>query len=255
MKVFGSYARYYDLLYKDKGYSEEARFIHNLLQNYVPEAHSILDLGCGTGVHAAYLAAAGYTVHGVDLSTDMLERATKHLAEMPPAQASRLTFSQGDIRTVRLNGSFDVIISLFHVMSYQTTNEDLQRAFDTAKVHLMPGGVFIFDCWYGPAVLSDRPVTRVKYLENEVIRVTRIAEPLMHANTNLVDVNYHVLIEDKQSGNFEDVKETHHMRYLFKPEIELLFDKNGFELLECGEWMMDKKLGFDTWYVYFVAKK
>jgi SAM-dependent methyltransferase len=254
MNVFGNYARYYDLLYRDKDYAGEAQFIHKLLTNYAPSTKSILELGCGTGAHAALLAKEGYQVHGVDFSTDMLQRASDRLPHLPSELASRLEFSPGDIRTIRINKQFDVVISLFHVISYQITNEDLQAAFATAKAHLKPGGVFIFDCWYGPAVLSDRPVVRVKRLEDEVLSVTRIAEPILYANENLVDVNYQVFIKQKNTGTVEEIQETHKMRYLFKPEVKFLFVQSGFDYIECGEWMTNREPGFDTWGVYFVAK-
>jgi predicted TPR repeat methyltransferase len=81
MTIFGAYAQYYDLLYRSKNYVAEAQYIHQLIQSYVPGALSVLDLGCGTGAHAVQLAREGYRIHGVDLSTGMLERAKSRLAE------------------------------------------------------------------------------------------------------------------------------------------------------------------------------
>ncbi|WP_017721974.1 class I SAM-dependent DNA methyltransferase [Kamptonema formosum] len=254
MSVFGNYARYYDLLYRDKDYAGEAHYVSKLLQAHAPAAQSILELGCGTGAHAALLAEKGYEVCGVDMSAEMLERANKRLQALPAQQASKLQFHQGDIRTFRLIRQFDAVISLFHVISYQTANEDLRAAFATAKTHLKPGGAFIFDCWYGPAVLSDPPAVRVKRLQDEEIAVTRIAEPVMYANDNLVDVNYQVFIKNLQDGTIDTIEETHRMRYLFKPELELLLSGAGFELMACGEWMTDKEPGFNTWGVYFVGR-
>jgi hypothetical protein len=45
------------------------------------------------------------------------------------------------------------------------------------------------------------------------------------------------------------------MRYFFKPEIELLLTKYGFELLHSEEWMTGKPLGFDTWGACWILKK
>lgn len=253
MKLFGNYARYYNLLYRDKDYAGEARFIHQLLQTHAPGVRSILELGCGTGTHASLLANEGYEVHGVDLSAEMLQQACDRMTQLPQELALKLTFSQGDIRTIHIERQFDAIISLFHVFSYQTTNEDLQAAFATARRHLKPGGVFIFDCWYGPAVLSERPSTRVKRLEDEEISITRIAESVMHPNQNLVDVNYQVFIKDKNTGAVEELQETHQMRYLFNPEIDLLLKESDFKLIENREWMSNREPGFDTWGVYFVC--
>jgi len=139
-------------------------------------------------------------------------------------------------------------------MSYQTDNADLRAAFATAREHLEPGGVFIFDCWYGPAVLTERPAVRVKRLEDDETAVTRIAEPTMHANDNLVQVDYQVIVRDKLSGSVEELHESHRMRYLFRPEIELLLGEAGMSLLSAAEWMTGRAPGFDTWGVCFVAK-
>jgi hypothetical protein len=101
--------------------------------------------------------------------------------------------------------------------------------------------------------LTDRPAARVKRLEDEFIEVTRTAEPVMHPNENLVDVNYELVIGDKKTGTREELRETHRMRYLFKPEIELFSNHSGMRIVECGEWLTGRPAGFDTWGVYFVA--
>lgn len=254
MTVFGDYSRYYDLLYRDKDYIGEAQFIHQLIQNYAPKTQSILELGCGTGNHAMLLAKEGYNVHGIDLSEEMLQQARDRLSNLPPDLASHLTFSQGDIRNVRLKQKFDVILSLFHVISYQITNEDLQAAFATVKEHLKPNGIFIFDCWYGPAVLSQSPTVRVKRLENEEILITRIAEPEIYPNDNLVDVNYQVFIKDKKSGSVDELQETHRMRYLFQQELNLFMNSFELKIVDCCEWMTGCQPNVNTWGVYFVGQ-
>jgi len=245
MSVFGAYSKYYNLLYKDKDYVGEAQYVHYLIQKHAPGARSILDLGCGTGLHDFELAKFGYKIIGVDLSEEMLAAAR--------SRYSSPSFFLGDIRTVRLNQTFDVVVSLFHVMSYQTTNEDLQDAFATARTHLKPGGLFIFDCWYGPAVLTDPPVARVKRLADDEISLIRIAEPVMHYNENIVEVNYEMLITDKVSGAMELLRETHRMRYLFMPEIKALLKSNGISFEQAEEWVTGKDPGCDTWAGCFVS--
>jgi SAM-dependent methyltransferase len=255
MSVFGNYARYYDLLYRDKDYVGEAKFIHQLLKTHAPQAKTILELGCGTGNHAVLLAQeGGYQLHGVDFSPEMLQTANDRKSQLPPSLAENLEFSHGDVREVRLNRSFDAVLSLFHVISYQTTNADLQAALATAKMHLKPGGILLFDVWYGPTVLSQPPAVRIKRLEDDAISVTRLAEPVLHPNENLVDVKYNVFIRDKQTNSVEELQEVHHMRYLFKPELELLLSQAGLQFIDCQEWMTDQPPGLDTWGVYFIAR-
>jgi len=252
MSVFGKYAHYYDLLNKDKDYAAEAEHVHRLIRKYAPETKSVLELGCGTGLHAHLLSGMGYTLHGVDRSPAMLESASRRGPGSGPA--AQPSFSLGDVRGVRMNNKFDAVISLFHVMSYQTTNDDLMASFATAKYHLNPGGIFIFDCWYGPAVLSQKPAVSIKRFEDDRIQVTRIAEPAMHPDENIVDVNYQISIRNKSDGSVEELRETHRMRYLFVPEVVFFLSQHGLKLLDRFEWMSGREPGFDTWGVCFVAQ-
>ena len=76
-------------------------------------------------------------MHGIERSPEMLARSQAQ-AENRAAGDGLLTFTTGDIREVRLNKHFDAVIALFHVISYQTTNEDVTAAFETARHHLNP---------------------------------------------------------------------------------------------------------------------
>lgn len=255
MSVFAGYSRYYDLLYRDKDYAGEARYVADLIRKHSPRAESVMEIGCGTGAHAVELATLGFSVDGVDLSEGMLEMAEARRASIDSAIASRIAFTRGDARSVQLERRFDAVVSLFHVMSYQTSNEDLLAAFGTASDHLDDGGVFVFDCWYGPAVLKQWPTVTEKKLEDESTSVFRTATPVIHASDNIVDVNYKVDVTDRITGATEMLSETHRMRYLFKPEIELALSAVGLELIESRGWMTDSEPGFDTWGACFVARK
>lgn len=227
----------------------------HLINRYLPNAKTILDLGCGTGRHAFHLADKGYAVTGVDHSDDMLSVAKDQASSFGRPEYNSPSFLSGDIREVRLGQTFDVIVSLFHVMSYQSTNEDLQKTFETASVHLEPNGIFIFDCWYGPGVLADKPKTRVKELEDDTLTITRTAEPIMHPHENWVDVNYHVLIRDKASDQMDELKECHRMRYLFQPEVKLFLVGSKFELVAFLEFLQDTPPGPEEWNVCFITRK
>jgi SAM-dependent methyltransferase len=251
--VFADYARYYDLLYRDKDYAAEAEYVAALICKFYPSARSILEMGSGTGIHASLLAEKGFTVHGIERSPEMIVRS-QALAENKAAGDGRLTFTMGDIREVRINKRFDAVTALFHVISYQTTNEDVTAAFKTAMLHLNPGGVFIFDVWYGPAVLTECPAVRIKRMADDQIEITRLAEPVLHPNENLVDVNYHVFVRDRATDAVKELEETHVMRYFFKPEIENIATQSGFEILHTEEWLSGNQIGPDTWGVCFIIR-
>lgn len=254
MTVFAGYSRYYDLLYRDKDYAAETHYVAGLLRKHAPAAKTILEIGSGTGAHAAQLARLGYEVTGVDMSEGMLESAEARRRELPHDLASRLSFALGDARSIRIGRRFDAVISLFHVMSYQTSNEDLAAAFATARDHLAPGGVFLFDCWYGPAVLRQWPAVTVKELSDDATEVKRVAEPVIHAAANVVEVNYTVTVTDRITGASDTLKERHEMRYLFSPEVKLALAAAGMTLTESRGWMTDRPPGFDSWGACFVAR-
>lgn len=252
-EVFADYARYYDLLYRDKDYVAEAEYLTGLIRNFHPSAQSILELGSGTGIHASLLAQKGFAVHGIERSQEMLARSSA-LIEKITSEHGPLTFSPGDLRETSLCKRFDVVIALFHVISYQTTNADVTAAFKTVRKHLKPGGIFIFDVWYGPAVLTERPEVRIKRMADEKFEVTRLAEPVLHPNENRVDVNYHIFVRNLATQMVSELKETHAMRYFFKPEIENIAAQSDFEILHAEEWLSTKSIGADTWGVCFILK-
>jgi SAM-dependent methyltransferase len=258
MSVFRNYARYYDLFYQGKSYDLEADFVSRILKKFYGDPRRIIELGCGTGRHAEQLARRGYQVHGVDRSPEMVVQAQERAANLPSDLRSKLSFSLGDARDLRTGETYDAVLSLFHVVSYQNSNDDVIAMFSTASEHLrggVDGGVFVFDCWYGPAVLSDRPQVRTRRMSDDKVDVIRIAEPVMHPNHNLVDVNYTVLIKDRAEKTVEEIHEKHTMRYFFQPELERMLNQAGFELLAAQEWLSDRPLDFTTWLGTFVAKK
>ena len=253
MSVFGDYSLYYDAFYRDKDYPGEAAFVHGILQKHAPQAKSILDLGCGTGIHAEYLSRIGYRVHGVDVSPQMIGLADRRAKEMPFDIARLLSFSEGDIRSYRVDQSFDAVTALFHVISYQSNYDDLHAVFGTAKHHLTKGGLFIFDFWHGPAVLHDAPASRIKRWEDEQTQVIRLAEPVMHPERNVVDVNYTLLVKDKRNGATKEIREVHCMRYWFLPELVFFLSEAGFTVREAGEWMTAAAPSLNSWSVYVAA--
>lgn len=250
--VFDAYANYYDLLYRDKDYPGEAEYIDSLIHTYNLAAKQILELGCGTGLHAIQLAKRGYQVHGVDLSPAMISKARN---QVPSALAGQVSHEEGDVRHIRLGRIFDVVISLFHVASYQTSQNDIRAMIQTATEHLASGGVFIFDFWYGPAVLNQRPEVRVKRLQNDACNLIRIAEPTIYPNENMVEVNYTILATDLHSLTTKQINECHRMRYFFIPELLELLESAGLSAESAFDWESKRPLGLDTWNSAIVATK
>lgn len=244
--VFKNYAKYYNLLYNDKDYKGESEYILNLINKYSVNALSVLDIGCGTGKHASLLAENGFLVTGVDLSADMIG-----LAESK--NYKNCDFYNANARDFNLNRQFDVVTSLFHVISYQTTNDIIEEVFLNIRKHLKREGLFIFDFWYTPAVLTQKPTARIKRLEDSEIKVTRLSEPVHHFNDNVIDVNFELHIKAKNSGKYEIIKELHKMRYFSIPELNFILAKCGLQSLHYEEWMTGNNPSDETWGVCCIS--
>ncbi|MDD5728346.1 MAG: class I SAM-dependent methyltransferase [Victivallales bacterium] len=245
--IYDKYSQYYNLIYQDKTYAEEVEYINKLIKKYSPDVRSVLDVGCETGKHAHFLSEKAYQAEGLDLSETMLGFARSSYPD--------IVFHHGDARNFNIGKKYDAVTSLFHVACYQKSNRDLINYFSSIKEHLRPQGLFIFDFWYGPGVLSDKPLVRVKRLEDENIKVTRIAEPALHDCENAVDVNYEIIIESKADSGVERISEKHEVRYFFLPELELMLELSGFTVLDCFEWLKYRKPNSNCWFACIAAKR
>ncbi|MCZ4221824.1 class I SAM-dependent DNA methyltransferase [Pedobacter rhodius] len=246
--VFNAYSAYYDLIYKDKDYLKEAGYIIDLIKKHHNCANDIIEFGSGTGKHANLFSLGGFNVTGVEPSAEMIKIAQ---TKTKP----NLSFVQASIESYYGQHTFDVALSLFHVISYLTDNEALKTAFKNVNNCLKKGGLFIFDVWYTPAVLTQLPEKRVKTIENDEIKLIRNAEPDINWNSNIVEVVYTIEVFNKLLHKTEYITETHKMRHFSIPELLLLAEVCGFEHLTTQEFLSGKTPGADTWGICIVLRK
>ena len=139
-------------------------------------------------------------------------------------------------------------------MSYQNSNDDILASLRSARKALNKNGLLLFDVWYGPGVLSDKPSVRVKEVQDDRYKMIRVARPTMHDKTNTVDVSYKVLIIDKILNTTKMINEIHSMRYFFRPELEFYLERSGFNILENLDCLTLDKTDFNSWTSYFIAR-
>jgi SAM-dependent methyltransferase len=253
--VFGSdYAGRYDFLYQDKDYERECDMLAEVFRRFGrTPVTTVLDLGCGTGNHALPLARRGFSVTGVDRSPGMLEQAAKKssvsgLGDKAP------TFKQGDVRELDLHQPFDAALMMFAVLGYQLTNDNVASALATVRRHLKPGGLFVFDIWYGPAVLAIRPGERVKTLTAPDGTVIRAASTTMDSYRQLAEVRYQVW-HVRRSGPMVETSETHQMRYFFPQELALFLEHARLRLVHFSDFSaLDRAPDESTWNTLAIAE-
>ena len=244
--MFDAYSDYYDLFYREKNYLSEANYVGDSIKAINSKSETILEFGSGTGRHGRALAELGWRVDGLEKSRTMLMRAQagKHFA-----------IYEGDIRSASMNRKYDAVVALFHVFSYQVSNDDVLATLANAAKHLGPGGIFMFDFWYGPAVLSQRATPRVTQVSSAVKNVYRIAIPEARPNENSVEVKYTIVAIDRLSNSASVFDERHVMRYFSLPEIHLLSDVAGFRIVKAEEFLTRAEPSERSWSVCCVLQK
>ena len=137
------------------------------------------------------------------------------------------------------------------MLGYQHTNSDVRSTFANIRRHLSVGGLLIFDAWYGPAVLTDRPGARS--------RVIATADgPVQRDVTSQLDVRHHmcsVRYRLRREGGEVFADETHVVRYFFPMELEMYLEATGFELLRMSAFdAPDEEPDETTWNALVVAR-
>ncbi|ADH85081.1 class I SAM-dependent DNA methyltransferase [Desulfurivibrio alkaliphilus] len=251
--IFADYSEFYDLLYEDKPYPDEARFIADLLNRYADPAGSVrtvLDLACGTGRHCFELEAMGYQVAGSDISAPMIARAQAAAA----ARASQATFYNHSFQeAAKIGKRFDAVISMFSAIDYLTGHHDLTTALENVSQLLPPGGLFVFDYWNGNAVINNYSPVRELRKRRGNLEVHRTSTTRLDLVEQIAEVNFQFrcLVAGQSEHEF---REQHRVRYFFFREIETYLELGGFDLIHRGTFMAED-FSPTSWNIAVVARK
>ena len=135
MKLYDELAEWWPSMASPAEYREEALFFDRLLrESSNPPPRTVLDLGSGSGINAFHLKAH-FAMTLVDMSPQML---SVNRAVNPECE-----HIEGDIRTLRLDRTFDAVL-VHDAVCHMTTESDLRAVMETAFVHCRPGGVALF---------------------------------------------------------------------------------------------------------------
>jgi SAM-dependent methyltransferase len=251
--TFERYAAVYDLLYQEKDYDAECDFLEEAFRRWAGRrVRRILDLGCGTAGHAVRLAKRGYEVLGVDRSPSMLAEA--HHKTSAAGLTERLKFVQADVADLPVGDSFDAVICMFAVLSYQTNDEQLSGLLRSARLSLPEGGLFVADFWFGPAVVAQRPETRTKILNGGCGHTIRTAIPVWNTAEHSVQVNYQVL-QYRDRSLTDEIRETHSLRYFFLPELQEQLASADFQVAHvCSFPTLEEPASDASWSVALIAQ-
>ena len=245
------YSSGYDLLNEGKNYSAEMDFVFNAISSISGsrfEPKSAIDFGCGSGKHLAQLGSSVSKVFGVDRSAEMLAIAESKLPE-----SYRLVNSE--IGEFKSSEKFELVMSLFHVASYQTTVPEIMSYWRSLSQCLSDDGYIFVDFWHRPPWESDPPVERLTEKSNSSVTVKRRSTPVVDLVQGIVDISIDVSFSSRDKPA-ESYTEKHRLRAFTALEIQLASETMGLEVVKFGAWMdLEGNLEQSTWYGYAVLKK
>lgn len=131
-KMYSDFAEWWPLLSAVEDYREEADYFLKILPPSTQQ-RTLLELGCGGGNLASHLAGS-FALTLTDLSPQMLAVSRR----LNP-RAEHLC---GDMRTLRLNRQFDVVL-MHDAVVYCASEGDLREALQTAALHCKPNGLVL----------------------------------------------------------------------------------------------------------------
>ena len=133
-KLYNELSWVWPIISPHEEYEEETRFFSNtIVENALIPVKNVLHLGCGGGHNDCYFKEY-FKVTGVDINKEMLKLA----GQLNP----EAEYIHGDMRSIRLNSTFDSVIILDSV-GYMLNENELKNAFETAYTHLKPGGILL----------------------------------------------------------------------------------------------------------------
>lgn len=161
---------YYHLLYKERDEAEAKRALNHLLMALgLPHGALVLDLACGKGRHARYLAEKGFQVTGLDISE-------KSIAFARQFESPMLEFYQHDMRKPFRANYYDGVLNMFTSFGYFKTDREHQLALRSMTNNLKVGGLFLLDFFNSHWVQQTMIASEVKEMEGIMFYISKKIE-------------------------------------------------------------------------------
>lgn len=199
----------YDAIYDRaavKDYAAESRRVAELVRTENPGAKELLDVACGTGLHALHLAR-DFNVSGLDLDDRLLAAARARLPEA--------SIHVSDMETFELPQRFDAITCLFSAIGCVSTIDRFERTLANFARHLEPSGVVLVEPWLTPDAFEVGRID-VQVVELPDMKIARMNTTARDGTLSILDMRYLV---GTKSG--VQVYEERHEMGLFTTEEQL----------------------------------
>lgn len=247
------YYDYYDLLYAGKDYSGDVETVLEIYKQYGRQAlKRVLDVGCGTGNHSVELARMGHQVVGVDIDPQMIERARSKVDRISEGE---LFFWLGDIAELEDSG-FELAVSMFNVVNYIHSLNELLRFFAAINQRLVQGGIYVFDSWNGLAAQLDPPRHEFRHIQADGMVIELELKPFLTPMEEKVVLNNVFSVVMPNTSERDEFEYAYTMRLWTPRVLREVIEVSGFNVLHIskqGVW--EQEATEQDWKIMLACRK
>ena len=219
--MYTGFAEIYDQLMSNVDYESWADHYASLMAAYGIAGGKICECACGTGNLTIPLNQRGYQVTGVDMSQDMLWRASQKARQAGVG----IPFVKQDMRKLRLHRRMDAVLATCDGVNYLLTDEDLSAFFGAAYEALRDGGSLFFDI--------STPYKLRNVLGNQMIcedtdEITYFWQNSYSEKTEIVDMHLCFFVK-QEDGSYKRIDEDQKQKAHSKEKLTELLVKAGFD--------------------------
>jgi SAM-dependent methyltransferase len=220
-QLYSKYAGIYHDMYQHVfDYDQEFGFYDQILKKH--GCHSILEIGCGSGMLARRFIANGYNYIGLDLFDEMLDIARK---EVPEGK-----FIRCDMRNIDFKKQFDAVLITGRSLAYVVENKGIINTFSGIRKAMNDNGLLVFGVFEANGIF-DNFNSFEQDIQHGNRRIKRISRMEMNLETGWT-YNWHaryIVEENGIKSEFEDITT---LRAFTGDEITLFLKLTGFKVTE-----------------------
>lgn len=219
----------------------------------------ILELGCGTGRVALFLASKGIDVTGIDLSEQMLDVFKNKLGNVDNnSNMGKINLIHGNMKDFSLDKKFSMIVAPFRAFQAITDSNDVLNSLMCIRKHLDDEGIFIVN------VFNPSPIMDESWIYPEKTQWKRVDEQTgnyvvkKHWGDKIDTVNQiiypHFAFEvTYTNGKTERIVDDLPMKYYYSNQLRKVILDSGMSIIDEYSWY--DKSPLDGREIIFVCKR
>jgi SAM-dependent methyltransferase len=203
---------YYHTLYQKHDDKDAQHALDNLLSAmHLSREARVLDLACGKGRHARYLADKGFDVTGLDISEKSIAFASQFAHD-------RLNFYQHDMRLPFRINYYDAVVNFFTSFGYFDNDADHLRSIHNISKGLKPKGLLLLDYFNSDWIRQHLVPSEHKVLDGITFHLTKWLE------------GGHVFKRVEFTADGHDFQFQERVRLFDLPDFKMLTSQSGLQL-------------------------